>query len=271
MEELTAHIYASRVPAKTLPPYSATRCYWIGSAEAILLVDTGDGGEAGRAVLERDWEALGRPPLVGIVVTHYHLDHRGGAAWASGRWHAPVYLHPLDRARFAEGEGLAWEAPPASLTVGEVEVTLFHAPGHTPGQVNVWVPDDRVLLAGDNVLGNSTVVIHPPDGDLGQYLVTLERLSALKPDIIGPGHGDLVRNAATYLHYYLDHRRERNRQILALLDDGPKSAEELARIIYRNVLPAEHMALGVAMVEGHLAWCQALGWVAPDGERYRRV
>ncbi|MCY0899434.1 MAG: MBL fold metallo-hydrolase [Firmicutes bacterium] len=271
MESVSPHVYASWVPSETLPPYDATRCYWVGDDHVVLLVDCGDGQEAGRAVLEADWRELGSPAVMGIVVTHYHPDHSGGAMWARRRWAAPVYLHPRDQSRLALADAGSWADPPQSWTVAGMRVECLPAPGHTPGQVNLWISAERVLLAGDNVLGNSTVVIRPPDGDLGQYLATLVRLRALKPAVIGPGHGDVVRDAEAYLAYYLQHRAERQRQILALLEEEPKTAEELAQAIYAHLLAPADRYLGVWMVQGHLAWCESNGLVARDGHGYRKV
>ncbi|MCL8206845.1 MAG: MBL fold metallo-hydrolase [Actinomycetia bacterium] len=266
-ETVAPGVYRTRAPGRTLAPYRATECYWIGTDE-VLLVDAGDGEAAAREALRADWEALGRPRLAGVVVTHRHGDHVGGLAWVQHTWpDAPVYVHP------AEADAVRpWTARPermvpmaeGRLEAGGVTVEVLHAPGHTPGQLNLWLAAERLLLAGDNVLGNTTSVIVPPDGDLLAYLATLRRLLALAPARIAPGHGDLVEDGVGYLNYYLRHRAEREQQVLDLLAAGPRTPEELAARIYSDQPPAAQRA-GVAMTRGQLAALVARGRVVEDG------
>lgn len=273
-ETVARGVFRTRAPGRTLAPYRATECYWIGEGE-VLLVDTGDGEEAAREALQADWEALGRPRVAGLVVTHRHADHVGGLAWAQRQWpDAPVYVHPREADAVRP-----WAARPDRLVLldegrleaGGVAVEVLHAPGHTPGQINLWLGAERLLVAGDNVLGNTTSVIVPPDGDLLAYLATLQRLAALAPARIAPGHGDLVEDGVGYLAYYLQHRAERERQVLDLLAQGLGTPEELAERIYAGQPEAARRA-GVAMTRAQLAALAAQGRVVGDGSgRFRLV
>lgn len=272
MDRIADGVYCSRVVSRTLPPYQHTNCYWVGDQDEMLLVDAGDGTAAAQSQLEADWTALGRPRVSAAFFTHYHQDHTGGAAFLVERWHCPVYLDPVDQAQLPDGVVVPWRPfDRTSYQVGHLEVQVVHAPGHTPGQCNFWIPAPRVLLAGDNVLGNSTVVIAPPDGHMGEYLRTLTQLSQLKASVIGPGHGDLVRNPPVYLGQYVAHRHRRNQEILALLDGGPKSPRELADLVYHDVLASDHMEIGEWMIKGHLAYCLEEGLVVQDDRGFRRV
>ncbi|MCL5116910.1 MAG: MBL fold metallo-hydrolase [Firmicutes bacterium] len=272
MEQLAEGIARSRVPSVTLPPYAATECYWVGSPSEVILVDAGDGSEAGVQQLEDDWETLGSPAVRAVFATHHHGDHTGGGAWAHRRWGCPLYLAEADIARL--GARTRTDAPwqpfaMDSVTIGGIRVDLVAAPGHTPGQCNFWIPSVRGLLAGDNVLGNTTVVIVPPDGHLGEYMETLIRLKRLGAEWIGPGHGDVVQNPDQYLGEYLAHRHERSRQILDLLHGEAMTPRTIAEVLYRDKLPLEQMAVGEWMVRGHLEWFQAQGWVQEERGRYR--
>ena len=152
-------------------------------------------------------------------------------------------------------------------------VEIMAAPGHTPGQVNFWIPEAGILLAGDNILGNSTSVVTPPDGDLGEYMATLQTLRELKPRLIGPGHGDIIRDPDPYIAYYLDHRRQRTEQILTALGDAaPKTALDIAQQVYQEILEPEEMWMGEQMVQGHLRWLQKKGWVTEqEGRLWRKA
>lgn len=263
MDEVAHNVFRSVVPSRTLPPYQATNCYWIGR-KSVLLVDTGDGSEAGRTRLEEDWRALGSPEVVGVLATHWHRDHTGGGGWAYRRFEAPLYLHSADfRAELGQDP---WEdLDRRQWTIDGVRVRVFDAPGHTPGQWNLFLPDSQGLIAGDNVLGNTTVVIAPPDGDLALYLRTLDQLIRLRPEWIGPGHGDIIRDGVDRLEAYRRHRQERIRQLLTLLAESPQEADALSRAIY----PPEQVEVGTWMVRGHLAYFVAQGWAEVQGNTYR--
>ena len=273
MNEIAAGVFQSHVPGATLPPYKGTECYWVGSPGEVILVDSGDGSDRACATLEDDWTRLGRPHVRAIYASHFHPDHTGGGNWAHKRWAAPLYLHQKDieaMVRRGKPSGLWQHHETGRFTIGGLQVTLMEAPGHTPGQWNFWLPNSRGLLAGDNVLGDSTVVIVPPDGELHQYLNTLAKLQALNPSWIGPGHGTLVREPAAYLAYYASHREERSQEILRLLERGVRTPEAIASVIYADKLTADTMHLGMWMVKGHLQHLLALRQVAVDKGIYER-
>lgn len=266
------HTYA---PGRTIAPYRGTECYWIGSPDEAILVDTGDGGRDAQEALEQDWIALDRPRIRAIMVTHRHHDHAGGVVWASSAFNAPVYVHPADQDAVKALFPMhcpELRAPGGVFCAGDQTIEVIHAPGHTPGQINGWLPQSRILLAGDNVLGATTSVIVPPDGDLRQYLATLRNLLALSPTTIAPGHGPVVEDAIAYLQYYLDHRLQREQQVLALLREGPKTPEALAAVIYQGEPPAT-IRVGALMLRGHLLALEAEGCVErnEDGLQYRLV
>jgi glyoxylase-like metal-dependent hydrolase (beta-lactamase superfamily II) len=272
VEKLGEKVWWSHVPSQTLPPYEFTECYWIGNEREVMLVDTGDGQPAARSVLEKDWQALGAPKVQGVYVTHHHADHSGGGAWAGERWQAPLYIGEKELGHLVGDTRAEWRIiERAYVDVAGIRVDVVPAPGHTPGQVNFWIPAEGILLAGDNVLGNTTSVIVPPDGNMAQYLTTLQILRQLGAQMIGPGHGEMVREPDKYLAYYQAHRQQRNEQILALLEQGVMDPRSIAERIYRGILAPDEMELGEWMVRGHLAWCVDIGLAVDDGGRFRKV
>ncbi len=104
---------------------------------------------------------------------------------------------------------------------GPLELVAAHTPGHTSDHVAFHVPSSSALFTGDAVLGRGTSFIDPPEGDLTQYLRSLTRMLELAPATIYPGHGPVVLRAQAKLHEYLDHRAEREAQVLAAMEAGP--------------------------------------------------
>jgi ribonuclease/clavin/mitogillin len=121
-----------------------------------------------------------------------------------------------------------------------VALRALHTPGHTPDPVAFFDAASGILFTGDAVLGRGTSVIDPPEGDLVAYLASLHRMLELSPTVLCPGHGPVVWDARAKLREYLDHRAERERQIVEALADGPATPEELVPTIYVDHPAAIH-------------------------------
>ncbi|WP_018157229.1 MBL fold metallo-hydrolase [Demetria terragena] len=198
------------------------------SSDAVAVVDPGPRDEGHlKAVLDHV-ESLGS--RVGLtLLTHSHLDHTEAAQ----RW-AELTGAPVRGAGIGDplhdGEQLA---------VGGVDIRVVHTPGHTADSISFHLPDDGVLLTGDMVLGRGTSVVAYPDGEVGAYLNSLQRMAALAPvDVIAPGHGPVVTEPAALLEHYRDHRRRRLDQVAACLDDGAQQAgstEDVVEAVVQKV------------------------------------
>ena len=117
-----------------------------------------------------------------------------------------------------------------------------HTPGHAPDHLCFVLEEEHALFSGDNVLGVGTTVIPNQSGDLGQYLDSLARLLALAPRRIYPAHGPVIEDGVAKLREYIAHRHERERQILAALERGPKGVMEIVKIVYAAYPEALHAA-----------------------------
>lgn len=185
-----------------------------------------------------------------IFVTHAHLDHSAGARALAEATGAPILGYGPATAgrspvmqRLAEdgdlggGEGLdAGFAPDIALRDGEEVATAewrlraLHTPGHFSG--HLAFAEAGQIYCGDLVMGWSSTLISPPDGDLGDYMRSLSRLESLSPTRLLPAHGEPIDNPRARLAELATHRKDRTAQILAALSDGPADAETLARRIY---------------------------------------
>jgi glyoxylase-like metal-dependent hydrolase (beta-lactamase superfamily II) len=132
-------------------------------------------------------------------------------------------------------EGLA---PGTTVTAAGCEIHVVPTPGHTTDSVSLHLPADHALLTGDTVLGRGTTVI-ANDGNLTDYLATLDRLRALTDQaeltVLLPGHGPLLTSPATTLDYYISHREERLAEIRAALDAGDRTTDQILARVYHDV------------------------------------
>lgn len=196
-------------------------------ADASVVVDPGPLHEEHLA----DVAALG--PVQLIVLTHGHHDHAEGAQRLRELTGAPITAR--DPKLCVDAEALQ---PDAKSHVASVEWLTVLTPGHSSDSVCFVLPGDRALLTGDTVLGRGTTVVAHPDGRLGDYLDSLQRLRDLADhdiDILLPGHGPTLDNPVGVLDYYLTHRQERLEQVRAALADGAVDAMDVVRRVYADV------------------------------------
>ncbi len=216
-----------------------------------------------------------------IFVTHAHLDHSGGARALSQATGAPVLgfgppqagRSPImqqlaHRGGLAGGEGLDHSFHPdiplrdgESVQTGEWALTALHTPGHFAGHLGFL--HENQIFCGDLVMGWSSTLISPPDGDLTDYMRSLSRIDALGADRLLPAHGVPITAPAARLAELAAHRRARTAQIIAALRDAPGSAVDLAQRIYD--VPAPLRPAASRNVLAHLIALGEIGAVAPRG------
>ena len=223
--------YVRLVLAPNPGPFTleGTNTWIVGRAPSVVI----DPGPPDQGHLEAvRWEA---GDVAAILVTHQHPDHAPGGRTLSEMTGAPVLA-------FAPGDGEAPLADGQIVVAGEARLRAIHTPGHTPDHVVLLEEGAGILFTGDAVLGRGTSVIDPPDGDLADYLRSLDSMLALGASVICPGHGPVVWDADAKLREYLAHREERERQVLAALEAGPASPEEMVPAIYADHPPEIHPA-----------------------------
>ncbi|MBA4491930.1 MBL fold metallo-hydrolase [Paracoccus sp. S1E-3] len=248
-----------------------TNTFLLGEAE-IAVIDPGpDIASHHAAILQ-----AGRGRITHILVTHAHLDHSAGAAALSAATGAPVLAFGdadagrspmmqslVETAGGGEGRDTAFR-PDRLLRDGDrIEgadwvLTAIHTPGHMGNHLSfLW--EDR-LFCGDVILGWSSTLISPPDGDLLDYFRSLDRIAALRPARLLPAHGDPVAGPLPRIAELRAHRQDRTAQILAALRDGPAKAADLAAQIYD--IPPPLLPAAARNVLAHLIALTQLGVAA---------
>ncbi len=190
-----------------------------------------------------------------VLLTHHHLDHSEAA-----RAFAELVgcgVRALDPAYRLGSEGLG---EGDVVAVGDLEVHVVATPGHTSDSLSFVIPSERAVLTGDTVLGRGTTVVAHPDGQLGAYLGSLDRLHALavahEITTIWPGHGPVIESALPALDFYLAHRQERLEQVQEAL----RSLHARAR----DGVPLDHEALPRRIVEIVYADVDPVLWPAAE-------
>ncbi len=222
------------------------------TAGTAILIDAGVGHPDHLAAIDAALAERGAR-LTTVVVTHGHGDHASGAAQIARRHpEAVLRKHPWPGvdSRYSVGWQPVDEGD--AVSAGGETLTVLRTPGHSPDHVALWHEPSRSVFTGDLVVLDSSVMIDVgAGGDLQEYLTSLERLRALAPRRLFPAHGPRIDDPEGLLMASLDHRRVRERQVLAALEAGHATVEAIAESIYDGLGP-ELMRAARENVRAHL-------------------
>ena len=211
-----------------------TNTYLLGTGPERFLLDTGSGVAGYVDLLEAALiDSCDGAHLGDILVTHTHPDHLGGAPdvlqrfgertvskmpWPERDRHVALEIAEIGHGHVFESDGISLRA--------------IHTPGHAQDHLCFYVEEERALFTGDVVLGAGTAVIPLDGGDMALYLDSLQRLLALDLERIYPGHGPFISKPREKLREYIDHRLEREAQIIDAIGRGATTVEQMVELIY---------------------------------------
>lgn len=298
--EITPHIYSIPAQPAFYTGPQAPNVFLVHDGGEGALVDSGFGDD--KSVQVRLDFLKDHPDIKVryILLTHHHFDHTSGAQQLREATGAQVVLHsgeekflldskseaPQDLEATAEENKQVAEAiqrfrnqaaesvPDVRVSdgetfkVGSLDIQVVHTPGHTLGSVCFYMPGERALFTGDTALGLGTVAISPPPyGDMGLYLESLARLKTYDCALMLPGHGQTVHDVPSKLQELIDHRHEREAQILKLMADGKRSPKAMLSAIYME-LDKRIVPMALRQIEAHLVKLEAEGRVTHAGDEW---
>jgi glyoxylase-like metal-dependent hydrolase (beta-lactamase superfamily II)/8-oxo-dGTP pyrophosphatase MutT (NUDIX family) len=246
-------VFPLRTP--TLAPATHTNAYVLGNGELLLV----DPGPEEAAELERflamveGLVADGQRPRA-VVLTHHHEDHVGGALQVKERLGIPLWCHALTAERLeVKADRLLEDGEVLELAGSPVQRwRVLHTPGHARGHVCLVDERTRAAVVGDMVASVGTIVIDPPEGDMGHYLEQLARLRDWPVTTLYPAHGTAVPDGPGKLQEYLDHRAKREALIVAAVGEGEATLAQVVERAYVDTPPflypvAERSALAALL------------------------
>jgi glyoxylase-like metal-dependent hydrolase (beta-lactamase superfamily II) len=265
-----------RVLARNPSPftYTGTQSYIVGDGGSVAVIDPGpEEPEHLDALLA----AIGDARVVAICCTHTHRDHSPAAAPLSARTGAPVIgCAPLTLNDDGPRADAAFDPdyrPDRVLADGEAIVgdgwtlVAVTTPGHTSNHVCFALPESGVLFTGDHVMGWSTSVVSPPDGDMSDYMASLQKLYQREDRLYLPAHGPAVEKPRQLVRGMIGHRRQRERQILKQLGEGRGRIEEMVPHMYKGLDERLRPAAGRS-IHAHLIDLARRGLVVEDADAW---
>ena len=227
-----------RVVAPNPGPYTGpgTNTWIVDAGPVAVVIDPGPDDDEHLAAIDK---RLGSTTVGVVLVTHSHPDHLPPAERLAQRHHAAVQRYP----ELGDGD---------IVRVGNLNVTALYTPGHSADHLSFWLAGDRAVFTGDLVLGRGSSMVTYPEGDVADYLRSLDRLASMGPRILFPGHWDPVPGAMAKLAEYRAHRLDREAQVLAEVGRRSGTGPELTRRVYGPDLGDELMAAAEMTLRAHL-------------------
>lgn len=262
------------VQSQTFQPlYNTTNIYLIGGEREVVIFDAGYAHEDAVQQVARELGDMGNPRVRELILSHAHKDHWEGAGAIQKMTGARIQAHRLDIPAIEEGIKSQSENPSEGssgdfhsfkidgaledgdrIRVDDFDLEVVHTPGHSPGHICLYLKEEGILFTGDHIVGISTVTVGPPNGDMIDYLNSLQKLLRFPAERLFPAHGPIMEDAHGKIREYHEHRLERERQIVRVLREGGEmTPRQMMMKIYAVELDERFYEVAEKQILGHLA------------------
>jgi glyoxylase-like metal-dependent hydrolase (beta-lactamase superfamily II) len=225
----------------------------VEAGPVLAVIDPGPDDESHLAAINK---RIGGATVGVVLVTHSHPDHLPLAERLATSHHASVQRYP----ELGDQD---------VVRVGTLNVTALYTPGHSADHLCFWLAGDRALFTGDLILGRGSSMVTYPEGNVADYLHSLDKVASLNPRLLFPGHWDPVEDAMGKIDEYRKHRLERESQVLAEVGRRRGTVQELTRRVYGDLQENQKIQLMVAAemtMRAHLHKLVDDGLVRSSGE-----
>ncbi len=295
-DQVSPHVTSLHVDVSWFQQPYPPNVFLISDGGEHAIIDSGFGDDESFEKRMTALRELGAEKLKYIIITHHHYDHSSGAHRLREATGAQIVVHANEEELLLKPEletgdmeipedqkearemAKKWRAEAAKavpdvrvqdgdvLRIGSLHLRCVHAPGHTAGHLCSYLEEDDVLFAGDNVLGVGTAAIGPPPhGDMGEYVRSLKKMQSVNAGLLAPGHGPLVQDPNRKLQELIDHRQQREEQIVSLVAKGKDNAKSLVKAIYPE-LDKRLLLMATGQVLSHLHKLQSEGKLKLEGK-----
>lgn len=260
-----------RVTAPNGGPYTftGTNSFIVGH-DRVAVIDPGPDDSRHLGALLK---AIGNRPVERIILTHTHIDHSALARRLKRETGAPLSFggpHRLSRPKrrfelnMLSG-GCDWSLVPDEtladgemVMAGDVALVVMATPGHCANHLAFGIKDSEWLFTGDHIMGWNSTLVAVPDGSMGDYLASMEKVIAAPYKRYLPAHGGPIADGPGYARALLAHRNLRNNQIIDAVNKGARTTTALLRLIYKGIAPALNLAARMT-IEAHVEYLTARG------------
>ena len=224
--------------------FTGTGTYLVGRGEIAVI----DPGPADPQHISAILDAAAGDSITHILVTHRHIDHSPGCELLKARCGAETWaFEPPPTGENGFGLDAAF-VPDHTISDGAIissdqwQLECLHTPGHSSDHLSFYLASENALFCGDVVMGWSTTIVSPPDGNMSEYMASLQRLMKRTEEIYYPTHGAPIKDPQIYVDKLYEHRRERENQVISCVSEGANTLDAMVSFVYADLDPSMYGA-----------------------------